>query len=57
MDLTDGQWDVFAPLVPAPRLRRDGRGRLWRDPRDERHADNFLGFIEWGCILIFLRHL
>ena len=25
--------------------------------RFERHADNFLGFIELGCILILLRHL
>ena len=34
MDLTDEQWAVLAPLLPAPRLRRDGRGRPWRDPRD-----------------------
>ena len=25
--------------------------------RYERHADNFLGFIELGCIMILLRHL
>jgi transposase len=34
MDLTDAQWDVIAPLLPKPRLRRDRRGRPWRDPRD-----------------------
>lgn len=34
MDLTDAQWDVMAPLLPKPRLRRDRRGRPWRDPRD-----------------------
>jgi transposase len=34
MDLTDDQWTILAPLLPAPRLRRDRRGRPWRDPRD-----------------------
>lgn len=34
MDLTDTQWEVLAPLLPKPRLRRDRRGRPWRDPRD-----------------------
>jgi transposase len=34
MDLTDAQWAVLAPLLPKPRLRRDRRGRPWRDPRD-----------------------
>jgi transposase len=34
MDLTDAQWAVLAPLLPEPRLRRDRRGRPWRDPRD-----------------------
>lgn len=34
MDLTDEQWSVLAPLLPAPRLRKDRRGRPWRDPRD-----------------------
>jgi transposase len=34
MDLTDDQWAILAPLLPAPRVRRDRRGRLWRDPRD-----------------------
>jgi transposase len=34
MDLTEEQWAVVAPLLPAPRVRRDGRGRPWRDPRD-----------------------
>ncbi|ODS54441.1 MAG: transposase, partial [Acidobacteria bacterium SCN 69-37] len=34
MDLTDAQWAVLAPLLPKPRVRRDRRGRPWRDPRD-----------------------
>lgn len=34
MDLTDAQWMVLEPLLPKPRLRRDRRGRPWRDPRD-----------------------
>src|SRR5438874_1718932 len=34
MDLTDTQWQILAPLLPRPRLRRDKRGRPWRDPRD-----------------------
>ena len=34
MDLTDAQWAVLEPILPKPRLRRDRRGRPWRDPRD-----------------------
>lgn len=34
MDLTEAQWRVLAPLLPKPRMRRDKRGRPWRDPRD-----------------------
>jgi len=34
MDLTDKQWTILAPLLPKPRVRRDRRGRPWRDPRD-----------------------
>jgi hypothetical protein len=34
MDLTDSQWEHVGPLLPKPRLRKDGRGRPWRDPRD-----------------------
>ena len=34
MDLTDEQWEVLEPLIPAPPRRGDGRGRPWRDPRD-----------------------
>src|SRR3954470_22068916 len=34
MDLTDEQWAILEPLLPKPRVRRDGRGRPWRDPRD-----------------------
>ena len=34
MDLTDAQWKVVGPLLPTPRVREDGKGRPWRDPRD-----------------------
>ena len=34
MDLTDEQWALVRPLLPKPRVRRDHRGRPWRDPRD-----------------------
>lgn len=34
MDLTEAQWAVLEPLLPKPRVRRDRRGRPWRDPRD-----------------------
>lgn len=38
MDLTDKQWDVIEPLLPRLRVRIDGRGRPWRDPRDVMNA-------------------
>jgi len=31
--LTDAEWAVVGPLLPAPRRRADGRGRPWRDAR------------------------
>ena len=34
MDLTERQWRLVGPLLPKPRVRRDRRGRPWRDPRD-----------------------
>jgi hypothetical protein len=34
MDLTEAQWAVIAPMLPEPKVREDGRGRPWRDPRD-----------------------
>ena len=34
MDLTDEQWAAIEPLLPKPRVRKDRRGRPWRDPRD-----------------------
>ncbi len=34
MNLTAAQWRRISPLLPKPRLRPDGRGRPWRDPRD-----------------------
>jgi transposase len=32
-DLTDQQWKILDPLVPAPARRRDGRGRPWKERR------------------------
>ena len=34
MDLTEEQWKFVEPLIPKPKVRTDGRGRPWRDPRD-----------------------
>ncbi len=34
MDLTEEQWKFVEPLLPKPKVRTDGRGRPWRDPRD-----------------------
>lgn len=34
MDLTAAQWQIVEPLLPQPKIRDDGRGRPWRDPRD-----------------------
>lgn len=33
MDLTDAQWAVIKALLPPERLRKDGRGRPWKDTR------------------------
>jgi transposase len=33
MRLTDEQWELLEPLIPAPPCRPDGRGRPWRDKR------------------------
>lgn len=38
MDLTEPQWELLAALLPPPRVRTDGRGRPWRDPRDVLHG-------------------
>jgi transposase len=34
VDLTEPQWTFIEPLLPKPKIRADGRGRPWRDPRD-----------------------
>jgi transposase len=33
-ELTDEQWAIIQPLIPAPPRRADGRGRPWRDARE-----------------------
>src|SRR5688572_9332041 len=33
-ELTDEQWAILMPLIPAPLRRADGRGRPWRDARE-----------------------
>jgi transposase len=34
MDLTDEQWSVISPLIPALPRRPDGKGRPWKDSRE-----------------------
>lgn len=34
MHLTDDQWEVLEPLIPAPVMREDCRGRPWRTNRE-----------------------
>lgn len=34
MDLTDVQWKLIEPFIPAPKRKPGGRGRPPRDPRD-----------------------
>jgi len=33
MDLTDAQWKIVEPILPADPVREDGRGRPWSDRR------------------------
>jgi transposase len=32
-DLNDEQWATLDSLIPEPRIRKDGRGRPWKDRR------------------------
>ena len=50
MDLTDEQWAVLEPLVPTPRVRADGRGRPWRDPRDV--LNGMLWILKTGALVL-----
>ncbi|MGV3616611.1 MAG: IS5 family transposase [Fimbriimonas sp.] len=34
MDLTEAQWALVGPLLPEPKVREDGKGRRWSEPRD-----------------------
>ena len=34
MDLTEEQWTFIESFLPKPKVRSDGRGRPWRDPRE-----------------------
>ena len=47
MDLTDEQWDVLKPIIPAPPRRPDGRGRPWRDAREV--LDGILWILRTGA--------
>jgi transposase len=38
MDLSENQWRAVVPLLPAEEIRKEGRGRPWRDPRDVLNA-------------------
>lgn len=33
MDLKDEQWSFIEPLLPKKKVRKDGRGRPWKDDR------------------------
>jgi hypothetical protein len=35
VDLTDDQWAVIQSLIPDPTRRPDGKGRPWKDARDD----------------------
>ena len=47
VDLTDPQWALLELLVPAPRVRADGRGRPWRDAREV--LNGILGIMRTGA--------
>lgn len=34
MKLTEDQWAFIKPMLPKERVRKDKRGRPWKDPRD-----------------------
>lgn len=34
MKRTEGQWAFIKPMLPKERVRKDKRGRPWREPRD-----------------------
>jgi len=34
VDLIEEQWEFVEPIIAKPKVRGDGRGRPWRDPRD-----------------------
>ena len=47
MDLTDVQWEVLCPLMPAPLRRADGRGRPWEN--DRKLLDGMLWILRTGA--------
>ena len=47
MDLTDEQWEVVKPLIPAPPKRSDGRGRPRVD--DRKILDGILWVMRTGA--------
>lgn len=34
MKLTEEQWQFIEPMLPKQKVRKDRRGRRWKDPRD-----------------------
>lgn len=34
MKLTEEQWAFIKPMLPKKQVRKDERGRSWKDPRD-----------------------
>ncbi len=47
MELTDAQWEMLKPHIPAPRKRPDGRGRPWKDTREV--LDGILWILKTGA--------
>ena len=34
MRLSDNQWDILKPMLPKLQVRKDGKGRPWRENRE-----------------------
>jgi transposase len=47
MKLTEEQWSILKPLIPTPKIRKDGRGRPWRGNREV--LEGILWVLRNGC--------